>query len=385
LETIEDLRHGPELVDQLLQHPVTRARLQKTGHRREIMLGYSDSNKDGGTIASKWNLYLAEIKLSEIGKRHNTEVYFFHGTGGSISRGGGKYHRFLESMPEETVSGTIKITVQGESVSQLFGNPMTASYNLNALASGVGRHVMNTGKKNKDKPYPMDAMDYLSRESFKHYRDLIQTEGFINFYSHVTCIDVLEKSKIGSRPARRTGTRTLNDLRAIPWVFSWNLSRYALTGWYGLGEGLKRLKENRPDDFKRLKESINHWNFFKFLMIQTETNLILSNMEMMKRYASLDENAAERELFMTKILTDYQQGVNLIEELFDAPAAMRRSGQYDNLEWRNEKLAILHGLHLKYLMQWRAMDEEGQLEKDKLLNKLLSLINSLSSGLKSTG
>ena len=385
LETIDDLHNGPHILDTFLQHPVTLSRSNKTGNRQEVMLGYSDSNKDGGTIASKWNLHKAEIALCAAGKKHHTEIYFFHGTGGTISRGGGKYHRFLESMPESTVCGTIKITVQGESVAQLFGNPMTAKYNLSALSSGVARHVIKN-KNNAEIPlYPFESMEFLAQKSLEQYKNLIETPGFINFYSKATCIDVLEKSKIGSRPARRTGTRSLKDLRAIPWVFSWNLSRITLTGWYGLGEALKSLKTEKPADYNLLKQAANSWNFFKFLMIQTETNLILSNIEMMKLYADLDEDAKERNLFMDKLLTDHQNGFQLIEELFDEPAAIRRNGQYDNLEWRNDKLFTLHHLHIKYLKQWRSINDEDIVEKDKLLVKLLSLINALSSGLKNTG
>jgi phosphoenolpyruvate carboxylase len=329
-------------------------------------------------------LYKAEIALSETGRNNNTEIYFFHGTGGTISRGGGKYHRFLESMPENTVSGTLKITVQGESVAQLFGNPMTAKYNLNALASGVARHLIKNN--NSTKPaYPVESMEFLAQKSFEHYQKLINTPGFIHFYSTATCIDVLEKSKIGSRPARRTGTRTLKDLRAIPWVFSWNLSRISLTGWFGLGEALKTLKAEKPAEYLKLKEAARHWDYFKFLMIQTETNLILSNLEIMQRYTALDEDETERALFTNTLLTDHQNGLRLIEELFEEPAAVRRSGQFDNLTWRNDKLAVLHQLHIKYLQQWRGMDDDNSAEKDQLLNKLLSLINALSSGLKNTG
>lgn len=384
LETIEDLHNGTQILDEFLQHPITQSRLRNLGNKQEVMLGYSDSNKDGGTIASKWNLYKAEIALSEVGKKNKTEVYFFHGTGGTISRGGGKYHRFLESMPERTVSGTIKITVQGESVAQLFGNPMTAKYNLSALTSGVARHVIKN-KINLEAPqYPLESMEFLAQKSFEHYRDLIETPGFINFYSKATCIDVLEKSKIGSRPARRTGTRTLNDLRAIPWVFSWNLSRITLTGWFGLGEALKALKQEKPEDYKLIKQAAKDWKFFKFLMIQTETNLILSDLQMMEHYVNLDQDTEERNLFMDKLLNDYQNGFQLIEELFETPTSIRRSGQYDNLKWRNEKLVALHQLHIKYLKQWRDADEDNP-DKDKILNKLLSLINAISSGLKNTG
>ena len=385
LETILDLRNGPEILKKFLQHAITNERAGKLTHKQEIMLGYSDSNKDGGTIASKWNVYKAEKELTAVGEQNNTEIYFFHGTGGTISRGGGKYHRFLESMPENTISGIIKITVQGESVAQLFGNPLTATYNLNALSSGVARQTIKKTVNAQETVFPLDTMEFLAQKSYEHYRNFIETPGFINFYSKATCIDVLEKSKIGSRPSRRTGTRTLNDLRAIPWVFSWNLSRIAITGWYGLGEALKVLKTERPEEYDNLKKSIQNWSFLKFLIIQVETNLILSNVEIMKYYVTLDEDTEERDLFLNKILRDHQNCFELIEGLFDEPKTVRRNGQYDNLKWRNDKLKILHQLHINYLKQWRSIKDENSREKDKILTKLLGLINALSSGLKSTG
>ena len=385
LETIEDLHNGPEILEQFLQHPVTLKRAAKTTNRQEIMLGYSDSNKDGGTLASRWNLYKAEQKLSEVARKNNFQAYFFHGTGGTISRGGGKYHRFLESKPLHTVNDFIKKTVQGESIAQLFGNPLTAIYNLNTLASGVAKQSVLSKFTADRLNYPLDIMDYLSEKSFEHYTSLIETPGFINFYSKATCIDVLENSRIGSRPARRTGTRTLNDLRAIPWVFSWNLSRISITGWYGIGSALKSLKKEKPEAFNRLKQFTDNWPFFKFLLIQTETNLILANKEIMRLYADLDENAAERETFITKIIEDYDYCFEMIEELFQEPASVRREVQYDNLACRNEQLNLLHHLHLEYIRKWRAIPDENSNEKEKTLMQLLSIINSLSSGLKNTG
>lgn len=384
-ETISDLNHAPGILDSFLQHPITRQRLGKMENRQEVMLGYSDSNKDGGTIASKWNLYKAEKALAETGRLHQTSVYFFHGTGGTISRGGGKYHRFLESMPEGTVNGTIKITVQGESVAQLFGNPLTARYNLNALTSGVARHLIKNKSGSSASDYPLGTMEFLAEKSFRHYRNLIETPGFIHFYSKATCIDVLEQSKIGSRPARRTGTRTLQDLRAIPWVFSWNLSRMTLTGWYGLGAALHALKKERPADFEQLKRTRNQWSFLRFLLIQTETNLILSDLDMMKAYAALYADEGGEPVFLDHILHDHQTCMNMLEELFEEPAVTRRKGQFDNLIWRNDKLTILHRLHISYLKKWRQLPDENTTEKDKALTRLLSLINALSSGLKNTG
>ena len=384
LETIEDLQNGPAMLDQFLKHPVTQKR-QVKNRSQEIMLGYSDSNKDGGTIASKWNLHKAEIALSETGKRNGVEIYFFHGTGGTISRGGGKYHRFLESMPLNSVNNKIKITVQGESVAQLFGNPLTAMYNLNMLTSGVAKQTVKSLIYSEDQKWPYEIIEFLATKSFEQYRELIEHPGFINFYSKVTCIDLLEQSKIGSRPARRTGTRTLSDLRAIPWVFSWNLSRINITGWFGLGEALSLLKKERPKDFDFLKKLVEEWPFFKFLMIQTETNLILGNKETMQKYASLCDNQNECQFFLNKIISDYENGVSMLEELFGKSAKERRSGQYDSLECRNEKLMTLHKLHISHLKLWRSTNDVEVYEKEKLLTKLLSLINAISSGLKNTG
>ena len=385
LETIHDLQSGPDILDQFLSHSITLQRAKRLSHRQEVMLGYSDSNKDVGTIASKWNLQTAEIMLSEIGRKHKTDVFFFHGTGGTISRGGGKYHRFLESMPINTLNSHIKITVQGETVAQQFGNPLTATYNLNTIASGVARQTMfnkiGFGKIN----FPYDTMGFLAENSFEHYRSLIEIPEFIHFYSNVTCIDVLERSKIGSRPARRTGKRSLNDLRAIPWVFSWNLSRLTITGWFGLGEALKNLKQEKLKEFIALKQAINDWPFFRFLMIQTETNLILSNLEIMNLYAELESNLEHRDMFMKIILSDYNNGMTLIEELFDDSAQNRREDQYDNLKWRDQKLKILHQLHIKYLKEWRMIKDQNSLDSEKTLGRLLALINSISSGLKNTG
>lgn len=385
LETIEDLQNGPDILDKFLKHQTTQKRLSLIKYTQEIMLGYSDSNKDGGTLASRWNIYKGEQRLSEVVRQNNLHAYFFHGTGGTISRGGGKYHRFLESKPLNTVNQTIKMTVQGESIAQLFGNLLTATYNLNALAAGVAKQDMLSKHPSDSNKYPIEIMDALSQKSLEQYLELVETPGFINFYSKVTCIDVLEKIKIGSRPARRTGKRTLGDLRAIPWVFSWNLSRFSITGWYGLGTALKNLKSQSPKDFEKFKEAVQNWPFLKFLLIQTETNLILANKEIMQKYADLDDNLEESKTFISKILKDYDHCFEMIEECLEEPARSRRTTQFDNLSFRNKKLNVLHQLHIDYIKKWRAIPEEDLIQKENILTQLLSIINALSSGLKNTG
>ena len=383
LETIEDLNNGPQLIDKFFQHPVTQWRLPKLQFRQEVMLGYSDSNKDGGTIASKWNVHVAEQKISAIASKYGIQLYYFHGTGGTISRGGGKYHRFLESMPLNTVNSIIKVTVQGETVAQQFGNSVTATYNLNTLAAGTAKQSIESLHQSSPNIYPYEIIDFLSETSQVHYKELLQTPSFLEFFSHVTCIDVIEQSKIGSRPARRTGQRTLQDLRAIPWVFSWNLSRFTITGWYGLGTALQQLKTKRPHHFNEIKTYLNQWPFIKFLLIQTETNLLLADNEIMKLYASLGDSIEGTSECLEKITEDYTLGRTLLTELFGEDVSLRRQGQLESFHWRKDKLTILHHLHTKYLQLWREMKNEST--KETYLYMLLNITNALSSGLKNTG
>ena len=385
LETIEDLEGGDTILDDFLSFSITKSRQKLVSDIQEVMIGYSDSNKDGGVLASKWHLHKAEERLCSIGDKHQVKIVFFHGTGGTISRGGGKYHRFMESMPKNTVKGQIKLTTQGESIAQQFGNLLTATYNLEMLASGVARQTMNISENRNQELYPYDTLDWLTERSIAHYRKLVEENDFIRFFSEATSIDLLEKSKIGSRPARRSGQRTLSDLRAIPWVFSWNLSRFTLTGWFGVGHALKELKKEDPAKFEGLKQFVDTWPFLKFLFIQIETNLILANSDLMKVYAGLVSDDAVRSKFLRMILTDFEDGIQHIQDLLGKSASERRTGQFENLERREAALKILHQLHMKYLKEWRSIKDSNPVEGEKLLTKLLSITNSLSGGLKSTG
>lgn len=386
LETIEDLEAGDKILDDFLNYSITKKRMKLVDNIQEVMVGYSDSNKDGGVLASKWNLYKTENNLSDIGKKHNVRLMFFHGRGGTISRGGGKYHRFLESMPEGTVDGMMKLTVQGESIAQQFGNLITGTYNLEMLMSGVARQSMlNTSLIKKAEDKPIETVEILTLKSLKYYQEFINHPGFLEFFGQATPIDLLEHSKIGSRPARRTSKRTLADLRAIPWVFSWNISRFSLTGWFGVGQALKDLKDNEPKKFEELKSNVENWNFLKFMLIEVETNLILANKELMKSYSELVENKQVRKELIDIILNDYENGIAEIGDLLGGLVSDRRKGQFENKKYREKQLKVLHELHIKYLKEWRVILKVDSIVADKLLPKLLSIINALTGGLKSTG
>lgn len=383
-ETIEDLDNGASILDKFLKHPMTVKRNNLVNETQEVMVGYSDSNKDGGVIASKWNLYKAEKALSEVGIKNKVNVFFFHGRGGTISRGGGKYHRFIEGKPSGSVNGKMKLTIQGESISQQFGNLLTGTYNLEMLVSGVALHTLPPTKI-KEQDYPIKTLEWLSEKSMQHYKNLISDKDFMQFYSEATPVDILEQSKIGSRPARRTGKRELKDLRAIPWVFSWNLSRFTLTGWYGVGAALKELKEHDKEAFEGLKASIASWPFLKYLFIQTETNLLIANTEIMKMYAELVSDEKIKNKFLELILTDYEESKLNIEYLLGESVAVRRTGQLNTLNIREKELRVLHKLQIDSIKKWRKLKKENNPESDKMLLKLLHIINSLSGGLGSTG
>ncbi len=385
LETIDDLVAGPEILKGFLRHPVLlKQREANPGFTQEIMLGYSDSNKDGGIFTSRWNIYKAEENLTAIAEELGVKVCFFHGRGGTISRGGGKIHRFLDSMPPGSMSGQIKMTVQGETIANQFANRLTATYNLEMFTAGTARQAMiKAGKGKTDVPY--EIMDELVDMAKGTYRTLLDHENFIEFYGGATPIDVLEQSKIGSRPARRTGQRTLNDLRSIPWVFSWNQSRFNLSGWFGMGTALGEFKKKNPADFEKLKVLAHDWPFLKYSLIQIESNLLNSDTEIMKAFANLVENSEVQKELMNLILNDYQACLDNIEELMEGTVEQRRISKLENNKLRHEALRVLHEIQINYLSSWRALREQNKELSDEYLMQLLLLVNVLSGGLKSTG
>ncbi|MCA0931410.1 phosphoenolpyruvate carboxylase [Lutimonas saemankumensis] len=385
LETIDDLVAGPEILSAYLQHPViVRQREARENFTQEVMLGYSDSNKDGGIMTSRWNIYKAEENLSKVGDELGVKLCFFHGRGGTISRGGGKIHRFLDSMPAGSMSGHIKMTVQGETIANQFANRLTATYNLEMFVAGTARQAMTTSNETKDERL-YETMDLLVNLARHTYRKLLDHPNFIDFYTGATPIDVLEQSKIGSRPVHRTGQRSLDDLRSIPWVFSWNQSRFNLTGWFGMGTALGEFKSQHPDDFKRLAILSKDWPFLKYSLIQIESNLLNSDRKIMNEFADLVEDQRTRDELMDLILKDYDSCLTKVEELMGDSVASRRISKLENNKLRNDALQVLHEIQIEYLKKWRELREKDQEQSDQYLMELLLLVNVLSGGLKSTG
>ena len=383
LETIDDLRAGERILDAFLSHPITRSRLAE--NRQEVMLGYSDSSKDGGILASRWNIFQAEQRLSEVAARHGVELCLFHGRGGTISRGGGKYHRFLDSMPAGSLTGAIKMTVQGETMAQQFANRLTSTYNLEMVLAGTARQVMKVNDPPKLPKRMADAMAKVASLAQEKYAELINHEGFIPFYTKATPIDVLEQSKIGSRPSRRTGTRSLNDLRAIPWVFSWNQSRFDLTGWFAVGSALRKLSAEFPDEWKVLQEVATEWPLLFYTLIEVETSLLNSDSKIMREFANFVSDNQIRDSIMSMLEEDRDSGLEQISQLFGEPKEKRRVTQLNNIRRRGNVLQNLHQLQLNYLRDWRTARDADNDEADLLLKKLLNITNGVAGGLKSTG
>jgi phosphoenolpyruvate carboxylase len=388
-ETMDDLHNSPGILGAFLDHPLTALSLKTMARpQQQVMLGYSDSNKDCGILAAQVALQRAQSTLTKVGLEKGVALCFFHGRGGTISRGAGPTHWFMAALPHGAMSGAFRMTEQGETIAQKYSNLANATYNLELLLAGA---AINTARHRHlaETPDPAERfLDTLSAASQKAYQGLLRSEGFIGFYRQATPIDALENSRIGSRPARRTGKKShsISDLRAIPWVFSWTQARYYLPGWYGVGSALSELKENSPQDFCALKEALGKSTFLAYVLTNVETNLASANLDLMQAYAELVEDAAIRAEFTKRITDEFNLTGQLLTELFDGSMANRRPRMAKTLEIREAPLKVLHHQQIALLKEWRAhIDKENQTAADALLPKLLLSINAIASGLRTTG
>lgn len=389
-ETVEDLERAPALLGEFLDHPVTRAsvRPRVAGGRPsvQVMLGYSDSNKDGGILASQWAIHVAQEALARVGRERGCEVVFFHGRGGTTSRGAGPTHRFLEAQPAGSLEGAIRLTEQGETIAQKYANAITATYNLELLLAGTTASVLSHRRSRPRDARLTSLMDRLAGESRAAYTSLVSADGFVEFWAEATPIDVLELASIGSRPARRTGRRTLDDLRAIPWVFSWNQARFYLPGWFGVGTALSTLRGEDPGAFAFLQSDGVRWPFLRYVLTNVETSLASAHPGLMGDYASLVGDAARRARFLARIVREWELTGEMVDALFDAPRARRRPRMLETIALREEGLRKLHAHQVALLREWRGARENSvESRAAKLLPILLGTVNAIASGLRTTG
>ncbi|MGM0704829.1 MAG: phosphoenolpyruvate carboxylase [Bacteroidota bacterium] len=408
LETIEDLEQGPAILDEFLSHPITKQSLayQATQHdgrlSQQIMVGYSDSNKDGGILASLWSLNKAQRTLNEVAEKHDISLQFFHGRGGTISRGAGPTHRFIAGLPPESMHGDMRLTEQGEVIANKYANPVTALYNLELLQAGTTGLTLGVFDKTNvvadasdSTPAPNlttsrahleQIVDRLYAHSLESYQDLVKSDDFVRFFAQATPIDVIEKSRIGSRPARRTGQRTFDDLRAIPWVFSWSQSRYLLTGWYGVGSALKALQNERPADFDTLSENAVNYMPFRYVITNASSAIALVDTDIMEQWADLVDDQEIAEYYLNKIVDEYHTTREMLETLYGHDLRERRPRVYEMIDLRSKRLAPLHQLQIDQVNTWRALKEQGKTdEAEAMLPDILLVLNAISSGLGSTG
>ena len=391
-ETIDDLIDSPKILDDYFSFPEVQnsleyQRLQNNRKRKiqEVMIGYSDSNKDGGILASTWYLYRAQKELSEVAQKYDIDLKFFHGKGGSISRGAGPIHWFLRSLPNGTLSGKIKMTEQGETIEKKYANKINAAYNLELMLSGSTLNTLLHKHHPEGNSRAAEIVEFMGAESKKIYVELLQNEHFLEFFRQATPIDVIEQSKIGSRPSRRTGKQTFADLRAIPWVFSWGQSRFHITSWYGVGSTLEKLKNEHPDEYSDLKALLRKSQFVRYVLTNIDTSLASTDEEIMKLYASLVEKEEVRDSILSQILEELDKTRNHMQELLGRPMVERRKNHYYSTALRAEALDILHKNQVSNLRTWRHSDDASEAEKEKALNELLVSVNAISNAMGTTG
>ncbi|MBL8660380.1 MAG: phosphoenolpyruvate carboxylase [Rhodospirillales bacterium] len=394
-ETIEDLRRAPDVLGRFLAHPITQRSLAAQGRargdgerRQQVMIGYSDSSKDGGLLASFWSLYRAQLDMVRVASEAGVQIRFFHGRGGTISRGAGPAHRFLDALPNGSVGGGLRMTEQGETIAQKYANRITAAHNIELLSAGALRRTL----LDRDEPAPDPAlvalMDQLAAESRKAYRNLVDGEDFVAFFSQATPIDAIEHSRIGSRPARRSGERTLADLRAIPWVFAWSQSRFYLSGWYGVGSALAALKRSDPAAFAELAAATRsrRWPPLTYVFANASTTVLTADADLMRAYAALVTDEDLRTRYLTAILEEFATTRSMLEALHDGALEEQRPTLTRSIRMRTPALSILHRQQIRLIAEWRAAQERGDEEAAAaLLARLLLLVNAIASGLGTTG
>jgi len=352
----------------------------------QVMVGYSDSNKDGGILSSLVNLRHAQRRLTEVGMSEGVRVRFFHGRGGTISRGAGPTHRFIKAFPDQSLGGDLRLTEQGETIPQKYAHSATAIYNLELFLAGVTRKTLLDQKQ----PAPLhpleETLTELAQWARESYTSLLGSEGFVQFFRQATPIDAIEQSRIGSRPARRTGQQTLADLRAIPWVFSWGQARFFLSGWYGVGTALGQLKSQQPATFDQLSQSMTTWAPLHYLISNVATSLAATDLEIMHAYASMVEDDALRNRMMVPITTELAVTKTLIEEIYGGPLAAKRPNVQRMMNLRSAGLKVLHQQQIALLRLWRSYHRMQQVPSaDALIPQLLLTVNAIASGLGTTG
>lgn len=382
-ETIDDLENAAGIMDALFSLPLYRTLLASRNDLQEVMLGYSDSNKDGGFLTSGWALYKAEGELVSTFARHGVRMRLFHGRGGSVGRGGGPSYQAILAQPDGAVQGQLRLTEQGEVIGAKYGNPEVGHRNLEVLVAATLKASLRPPEAEPTPQAFLDAMQALSDTAFAAYRSLVyETPGFETYFRESTVISEIASLNIGSRPASRKQGAGIEDLRAIPWVFSWSQCRLMLPGWFGFGSAVRAFLQARPDDGLALLQRMHaQWSFFAMLLSNMDMVLAKSDLAIASRYAALVKDEALRESIFARIRDEWQHTVEALlqisgqNELLDRNPLLKRS-----IRNRFPYLDPLNHVQIELLRRHR----EGG-DDERIRNGIHISINGIAAGLRNSG
>ncbi|MGN2242387.1 phosphoenolpyruvate carboxylase [Frateuria sp. GZRR33] len=377
-ETVDDLKQAPATLRALLDDPVYRAHLRARGDRQWVMLGYSDSGKDGGTLASRWALQRAQVELLEVANEAGIHLAFFHGRGGSASRGGSRIAPALMSSPRGSVAGVLRVTEQGEVIHRKYGIRALALRNLEQTVSAVLRASLRPRGQEPREARWREQMEVLAAHSRRHYRTLVEREGFVDYFRTATPIDVVERMTLGSRPASRRNMRGVEDLRAIPWVFAWTQCRSIITGWYGLGSALEQGAGTFGE--QALADMARDWPFFANALDDVAMVLAKCDLDIAEAFSRL---AGELHApFFGLIREEYERTHHWLRRLKGGSTLLSDNPRLAvSIRLRNPYVDPMSLLTVDLLARWRA----GGSGDDALLRALVACVNGVSQGLQNTG
>ncbi|WP_049920868.1 phosphoenolpyruvate carboxylase [Halopiger djelfimassiliensis] len=377
LETEYALSGARRIMGTLFENEAYAQALEARGRTQEIMLGYSDSNKENGFLAANWSLYKNQRRLGEICDDHDVTMRLFHGRGGSISRGGGPMNEALLALPNSTVTGQVKFTEQGEAIAEKYGNHRIAERNIEQMLNAQLRaRLYAIDQPEEDVPEEwIDAMETMADAARREYRDLLESTGFVQYFEQATPITVIEDLNLGSRPASRSGERTVEDLRAIPWVFSWTQSRCILPGWYALAAGVDAYLAD-GGSMETLQRMYEEWPFFRTTLDNAALSLSRTELEIAQRYAELADDDL-RERFFPRLTDEYERATDLITEIGQRDQLHTRDWLGENLERRNPYVDPLNLLQTYLLNRTHRTDIEER--------TLRLTVKGIAAGMKNTG
>jgi len=377
LETESALNGADRIMGTLFENEAYKQVLEARGNTQEIMLGYSDSNKENGFLAANWDLYKNQKRLAEITNNYDVTMRLFHGRGGSISRGGGPMNKALLALPNETVTGQVKFTEQGEAIAEKYGNERIAERNLEQMLDAQIRARHNALQEPVEEVPDewAEAMDTMATAARAAYRDLLETDGFVSYFEQATPITVIEDLNLGSRPASRSEDRSVEDLRAIPWVFSWTQSRCILPGWFSLASGVEAYLDD-GGEMETLREMYDEWAFFRTTFDRAALSLTRTDLEIADEYASLADSEL-REEFQPRIEGEYESAVDYTAEITGREDLLRRDWLDESLERRNPYVDPLNLLQTHLLSQTHLTEAEER--------TLRLTVNGIAAGMKNTG